>query len=409
MTDSSEDIRGSLQCPAFYKCTSQSSDVLGGARDDRSSPFLQRSRRASAQNTTGHQRRPCRTDSVPSGPSRLQPSRTSPKPPKRPRHRPRRMVDLVPLLCTGLQPWPLQVPSQSFPRPPNGRACPVSSQSFTASGPLHGRVASPLTSGPALPQFDEPYDPLGAPPDPQDQILSQQTAALNALVSHLVQGGGEGLGVDYHGGGAASSSTKRHRKKGEAAARSCGQAVNLFPGFATADLPEASSIYRDPTDGGGGGKKGTLFADPPTKVWWVQGAERSGADDAHALDSAASGDVYATKEYLALGVMALEQSAFDAGDWGLAYVLPLIEDPPQVLFQDRAQSITSAGRPFAPLIPPQLATINLAYLKEIDLLQTRRMEMKGKKNQSAVPKSQEESPSPRRKPKFPRKPGEAQQ
>ena len=36
-----------------------------------------------------------------------------------------------------------------------------------------------------------------------------------------------------------------------------------------------------------------------------------------------------------LGVMALEQSAFDAGDWGLAYVLPLIEDPPQVLFQDR--------------------------------------------------------------------------
>ena len=28
------------------------------------------------------------------------------------------------------------------------------------------------------------------------------------------------------------------------------------------------------------------------------------------------------------------------------------------------QSITAAGRPFAPLIPPQLASINLAYLKD---------------------------------------------
>ena len=125
---------------------------------------------------------------------------------------------------------------------------------------------------------------------------------------------------------------------------------------------------------------------------------------AHALDAAATGDFFATKEYLALGVMALEQSAFDAGDWGLAYVLSLIEDPPQALFQEKMQSITAAGgRPFAPLIPPQLASINLAYLKEIDVLQTRRQETKSKKSQPSGGKAEEDSPSPRRRPKFPKK------
>eukprot|EP00435_Cladocopium_sp_Y103_P072723 s1385_g41.t1 len=48
-----------------------------------------------------------------------------------------------------------------------------------------------------------------------------------------------------------------------------------------------------------------------------------------------SGDFSATKEFLALGVMALEQSVFDAGDWSLAYVLTLAEDPPSTLFTER--------------------------------------------------------------------------
>lgn len=124
---------------------------------------------------------------------------------------------------------------------------------------------------------------------------------------------------------------------------------------------------------------------------------------AHAMDAAASGDFMATKEYLALGVMALEQSVFDAGDWSLAYVLALIEDPPHALFQEKMSSITAAGRPFSSLVPPALASINLAYLKEIDLLQSRRADTRAKKTQG---KAEEDgsSASPKRKPKFPKKP-----
>ena len=62
------------------------------------------------------------------------------------------------------------------------------------------------------------------------------------------------------------------------------------------------------------------------------------------------------------------------------------------------------GRPFSRLIPPQLASINLAYLKEIDVLQSRRQETRTKKPGQSSGKGEEESPSPKRRPKFPKKP-----
>eukprot|EP00435_Cladocopium_sp_Y103_P040712 s1882_g11.t1 len=91
------------------------------------------------------------------------------------------------------------------------------------------------------------------------------------------------------------------------------------------------------------------------------------------MDAAAVGDFSATKEFLALGVMALEQSVFDAGDWSLAYVfLALVEDPPSNLFSERMNTLSAAGRPFSPLVSPGLASTNLGYIKELELLSIRR-------------------------------------
>lgn len=87
---------------------------------------------------------------------------------------------------------------------------------------------------------------------------------------------------------------------------------------------------------------------------------------AHAMDAAGSNDFSATKEFLALGVMALEQSAFDAGDWSLAYVLAMVEDPPATMFSERMNSITAAGKQFSPLVPTLLASTNLSYIKELE-------------------------------------------
>ena len=129
---------------------------------------------------------------------------------------------------------------------------------------------------------------------------------------------------------------------------------------------------------------------------------------AHAMDCSAASDIHGAKEYLALLTMAMEQSVFDAGDWSIAYILSLVEDPPTVMFSDRMQSITASGRPFSPLVPAQLAAINLAYIKELEVLQSRRGEVPSKNrkgaNKTADGEDQVESPSPKRKPRFPRKP-----
>ena len=130
---------------------------------------------------------------------------------------------------------------------------------------------------------------------------------------------------------------------------------------------------------------------------------------AHAVDCASAGDFDGTKEYLALCVGALEQSALD-GNWSLAFILSLMEDPPQQLFAERMSSMAATGRPFAPLIPPSWAATSLAYIKELEVLTTKKGELK-KTTSPSSPKAEDSPgpPSPKRKAKFPRKPkaGEA--
>ena len=128
---------------------------------------------------------------------------------------------------------------------------------------------------------------------------------------------------------------------------------------------------------------------------------------AHAMDAAAQDDFHATKEYLALLTAALEQSALD-GSWSVAYVLSLMEEPPQQIFADRMQPVSATGRPFAPLVPPSWAAVALSYLKELEVLQTRKTEAKkpaGPPPKAASSTGDDTSPaSPKRKPRFPKKP-----
>ena len=131
---------------------------------------------------------------------------------------------------------------------------------------------------------------------------------------------------------------------------------------------------------------------------------------AHAMDAAAMDDFLATKEYLALLTASLEQSALD-NNWGVAYVLSLMEEPPQQLFAERMQPLSATGRPFAPLVPPSWAAVALSYIKELEVLTTRKVELK-KPAYNPPPQSKQNAAagevggtaSPKRKPKFPRKP-----
>ena len=122
---------------------------------------------------------------------------------------------------------------------------------------------------------------------------------------------------------------------------------------------------------------------------------------AHAMDSASQGDFYATKEFLALMAAAMEQSVLD-GHWQIAYVVGLLEEPPAQLFTEKLQSTTALGRPFSPLVPPSWAAVSLSYVKEIDLLSTKKGEVRQKP--AAAKADSEVAVSPKRRPRFPKRP-----
>lgn len=96
---------------------------------------------------------------------------------------------------------------------------------------------------------------------------------------------------------------------------------------------------------------------------------------AHMMDSAQAGDHRMMKEFLALTVVCVEQSVLD-GDWNLAYVLSLLEEPPHHVFSEKPVRVSSLGRPFGALVPGPWAAVALAYLKEVDLITTRKTEAK---------------------------------
>ena len=122
---------------------------------------------------------------------------------------------------------------------------------------------------------------------------------------------------------------------------------------------------------------------------------------AHAMDSAAQGDFFATKEFLALLCAAMDQAVLD-GHWNIGYILGLLEEPPGQMFSERPASGSSLGKPFAPLVPPSWAAVSLSYIKEIDLLASKKTETK--KQNPKVETEAPSNPSPRRRPRFPKKP-----
>lgn len=126
---------------------------------------------------------------------------------------------------------------------------------------------------------------------------------------------------------------------------------------------------------------------------------------AHAVDSASAGDFHQTKEYLSLLSVAMEQSVLDGG-WNIAYLLSLLEEPPVQLYADRPNALSALGRPFGGLVPAPWASTALAYLKEMEVLQTRKQDTRNNPK-AAVPKDSPSSPSPKRRPKFPKKPKES--
>lgn len=244
--------------------------------------------------------------------------------------------------------------------------------------------------------------------DPVVQAIATQSTALTALVAHLA-GGTDAL-HDLSGGSSSQLSmsgrgvARRERMQQSLAARSSGFFLQVQQQLYKRMNP-SRQVPRTQAEVNASGASMTAYLERYGGYRHARDAGLALWVAEHAMDCAAAEDFAGTKEFLALLVAALEQSALD-GSWNLAWVLTLMDDPPAMLFADRMTPVVSHGRPFSPLIPPEWAATSLAYLREIELLVTRKGEVKPTKTPKSQPTEpdEENSPSPKRRPKFPKKP-----
>ena len=258
------------------------------------------------------------------------------------------------------------------------------------------KVAAPVTpvASPQVPaEAQGSEDPPGLA-----QALNQQSSAVLALVSHLASQS-DPLS-EIPGVGAHSTSIKgvqkRERMQQDLAMGSSNYYLQvmqqlhkkLYPSVPLPktidDLAHLSVLtYLERTGGFKNAREAGL-------MMWLVG---------YAVDAAAQGDLHQVRERLALLMVALEQSVVD-GDWTVAFLLSLAEDPPISLFLDKTSTMSPFGKPFSSLVPPPWASVVLAYVKEMEVLQSRKPESPKRTPKAADP----DAPSPKRRPRFPKKP-----
>ena len=133
---------------------------------------------------------------------------------------------------------------------------------------------------------------------------------------------------------------------------------------------------------------------------------------AHCMDCLVQQDIPGAQEFLAvlaLTFVACDQACIDQGRWDLA-LLRALEEPPPQLFHGRGTMANPRTRAFSPLSPVAWTTCALQFLKEVDLINARRLETLGQQPRSSPPAAAAEQnpadshPPPKHPPRFPRKP-----
>eukprot|EP00435_Cladocopium_sp_Y103_P024671 s2443_g6.t1 len=119
------------------------------------------------------------------------------------------------------------------------------------------------------------------------------------------------------------------------------------------------------------------------------------------LDHLQNDNVAAARDGAALMAVCLEQAALDNGRLDIGLLLALADDPPSGVFQNRAGTTYARGRTFAPLADQRWITIALAYIKEMDLIASKRMDAIGGRQEKDVATSSG-TPGPKKNPKKPK-------
>ena len=276
---------------------------------------------------------------------------------------------------------------------------------------LDAQDGLPFNDDPNLPAADlrDAFDAAAGPPS-MTQAIFQQSQAMNALVAHFI--GNQDPLTDLASSSSTSLSTKgagrREKLQQHLANRSgdfflqvCHQALRRIKPLdplpeSLKDLPRKAifSKYMEKQGGMAGQRDFAL-------VMWLL---------CQIGDAMVAQDHKGAQELLAVTLVSVEQAAMDGGKWDLAYLMSLQQDPPQSIYTSRTSSTNPRLRSFAPLCPQPWATTALAFVKEQDVIATRRAEASGAKKgggpSQEAPEGTENQPRRTRFPKKPKKGGD---
>ena len=243
-----------------------------------------------------------------------------------------------------------------------------------------------------------------------DQILmalAQQSSAITSLVAHLAGGADPMSDLSAAGSNQFSSGTRGVQRRDRMMQELASGKSNFF-------IQMQQQLHRklNPSSPAPSTEEELLASDASVLMY----LERFGGYQknkelgyvmwliGHIADAFARGNIHLAREHTALAVCAVEQAALDRGDWALGFLLGLTAEPPVQMFQDRLQNVTAYGRSFGPLTPSSWAATSLAFLKEMEVLQSRKTEVRKVKPDPPLKDPDQESPSPKRRPRYPKKP-----
>lgn len=221
-----------------------------------------------------------------------------------------------------------------------------------------------------------------APPEGMDltQAVLEQSRALTSLVAHLAANSSDPFSDLSSSSSALSSkgAIGRAKLQSELAAHKGVFFNSVIQSMARRMQPALPSevelsVLRDrgvsPTQylerfGGFGRCKDIGFI-----IWQVAMCLNHMMEENHA----------AARDSLSLLFVCLEQTAMDSGNMQVGLLLSLQEDPPQSLFTNRSIASAALPRAFAPTAHQRWVTTALQFLKEMDIITSKRAEVAGGK------------------------------
>eukprot|EP00435_Cladocopium_sp_Y103_P040841 s2722_g11.t1 len=115
------------------------------------------------------------------------------------------------------------------------------------------------------------------------------------------------------------------------------------------------------------------------------------------LDFLQTENLAGARDAAALLAVTLDQAALDNGRFDLAFLLALQEEPPSTVFTHKPATMLSKARSFSPLADQKWVTVALAYIKELDVIQTKRAELTSKPATFASEAAPKPKPYPKKK------------